>query len=316
MQELVCDRLMASKEIADQTLAERADQGKRARAAVPRSVHGGWVPSPGPGRPRGPAAGAGRHAGARAGADQVRPDAGLAVHVLPRRRLPDGVRPGRHPTDQHVGAAVRRRAPVELRGLRGPGPAARLQHQRLRRDAARPVRVGRQAAGDELRRRGPRPRVRRRAAGVGQPGGGPGVPAVDGGLRGDAHDGGVDLAPGHRRDRAALGVPDGQAGPEAVRPERRQGPRQGQRAGLQEARHPRRRTTPAHRGSPADRAARGPAPRPRVPPGLGGVPRPAPLLPAQPPGRPPAPARPLPLPGCRPQGGRRGQRRHPRVGRR
>ena len=46
MRELVCDRLMASKEIADQTLAERADQGKRARAAVPRSVHGGWVPPP------------------------------------------------------------------------------------------------------------------------------------------------------------------------------------------------------------------------------------------------------------------------------
>jgi len=46
VRELVCDRLMVSKEIADQTLTERADQGKRARAAVPRSVHGGWVPSP------------------------------------------------------------------------------------------------------------------------------------------------------------------------------------------------------------------------------------------------------------------------------
>ena len=46
MRDLVCDRLMVSKEVADQTLAERADQGKRARASVPRSVHGGWVPSP------------------------------------------------------------------------------------------------------------------------------------------------------------------------------------------------------------------------------------------------------------------------------
>ena len=33
------------------------------------------------------------------------------------------------------------------------GPAARLQPQRLRRDAARALRVGRQAAGGELRRR-------------------------------------------------------------------------------------------------------------------------------------------------------------------
>ena len=43
-------------------------------------------------------------------------------------------------------------------------PAARVQHQRLRRDAAGPVRVGRQAAGGELRRRWPGPGVRREAA--------------------------------------------------------------------------------------------------------------------------------------------------------
>ena len=61
-------------------------------------------------------------------------------------------------------AAVRRRAPVELRRLRGARPAARVRHQRLRRDAARPVRVGRQAARGELRGRRPRPRLRRRSS--------------------------------------------------------------------------------------------------------------------------------------------------------
>ena len=71
--------------------------------------------------------------------------------------------------DRPARAALRRRAPVELRRLRSARPPARLQHQRLRRDAARPVRVGRQAARGELRRRRARPRLRRQAAGGGQP---------------------------------------------------------------------------------------------------------------------------------------------------
>ncbi len=66
-------------------------------------------------------------------------------------------------------AAVRRCPPVELRRLRGAGPAAGVQHQRLRRDAAGPVRVGREAAGRELRGRRSRPRLRRQAARDGQP---------------------------------------------------------------------------------------------------------------------------------------------------
>ena len=66
--------------------------------------------------------------------------------------------------DRPARAALRRRAPLELRRLRRAGPAARLQRQRLRRDAARAVRVGRQAARRELRGRRPRPRVRRQAA--------------------------------------------------------------------------------------------------------------------------------------------------------
>ena len=63
-------------------------------------------------------------------------------------------------------AAVRRRAPVELRRVRGAGPAPGLQRQRLRRDAPGPVRVGPQAARRQLRGRGPRPRLRRADAGA------------------------------------------------------------------------------------------------------------------------------------------------------
>ena len=51
--------------------------------------------------------------------------------------------------------ALRGCAPVQLRRVRLARPAAGVQHQRLRRDAAGPVRVGREAAGRELRRRRP-----------------------------------------------------------------------------------------------------------------------------------------------------------------
>ena len=64
----------------------------------------------------------------------------------------------------HHRAALRRRPPVELRRVRLAGAPADVRHQRLRRDAARPVGVGRQAAGGELRDRRPRPRLRRRAS--------------------------------------------------------------------------------------------------------------------------------------------------------
>ena len=47
-------------------------------------------------------------------------------------------------------ATLRRRAPLQLRHLRGAGSEARLQHQRLRRDASGAVRVGPEAARREL----------------------------------------------------------------------------------------------------------------------------------------------------------------------
>ena len=55
--------------------------------------------------------------------------------------------------------ALRRRAPLELRRVRLARADAGVRPERLRRDAARPVRVGRQAAGRELRDRGAQQRV-------------------------------------------------------------------------------------------------------------------------------------------------------------
>ncbi len=115
-------------------------------------------PGPGPGRP---AARAGRDAGPRTGGGTERPDAGLAVHVLPRRRAADGARSGRQPRLRPACAAVRGRAPVQLRRLRVARAAAGLRRQRLRRDAARAVRVGRQASGRQPGRGRAGQRVRR-----------------------------------------------------------------------------------------------------------------------------------------------------------
>ena len=127
--------------------------GEAARRLVPLSVHGEWRPS------------------------SDRPDPVRLLEEQAATRVPElvPIRYGRMlvspftfyrgaaylmasdlagaPTHRPVGAALRRRASVQLRCLRRPRPAARLQRQRLRRDAARPVRVGRQAAGRQLRRR-------------------------------------------------------------------------------------------------------------------------------------------------------------------
>ena len=80
----------------------------------------------------------------------LRGDAGLGLHVLPRGGGDYGRRPRADAHSGPGGAAVRRRPPVQLRRLRGARPPARLRPQRLRRDAARAVGVGRQAAGGEL----------------------------------------------------------------------------------------------------------------------------------------------------------------------
>ena len=67
--------------------------------------------------------------------------------------LPMAAGPGDDTDVRAEGAAVRRRAPGQLRGVRVTRATARLRSQRLRRDAARLVRVGRQTARGELRGR-------------------------------------------------------------------------------------------------------------------------------------------------------------------
>ena len=88
-------------------------------------------------RPARFAPGAGRHACPRARADPLRPDARLAVHVLPRR---GGVMAHDLAADAALGPerpALRRRPPLELRRLRLARARARLRPERLRRDARR-----------------------------------------------------------------------------------------------------------------------------------------------------------------------------------
>ena len=142
--------------------AERAAEGKAARKRVPRASHAAFEPAPG-----------------------RDPIAILAAQEADR--LPELV-PLRHermaesafayyrgtpavmafdlaatPAHRHHRPGQRRRPPLELRALRLAGADPRLRRQRLRRDAARALGVGRQAARRERRHRRPRQRLQRRA---------------------------------------------------------------------------------------------------------------------------------------------------------
>ena len=277
--------------------AERAARGKAARAEVPRSSH--WGGSAGrAARPRRGARGAGADARAGAGPDPLRADARLAVHVLPRRGGDHGRRPRGDAADGPAGAALRRRAPVELRCLRGARPAAGLRRQRLRRDAARPVRVGRQAARRELRGGRPRPRVRRQAAGGGQPARRRGPTARRCATFAEMR--ALDLWYARldvERTGQALGRAARRAKQlQAIRAQRRQGAREGQPARLEPADRDGRRRAADHQRPAADRPDRGAHARRSSAIELErGDPRVDPLLPAHAAERPPAPARALPL---------------------
>ena len=126
----------------------------------------GVVAARGSRRPGLAAGGAGRLAGSRADPGSPRPHDGLAVHVLPRRRTADGRRPRHHREQRTDRAALRRRAPVELRPVRLGRTAPRLRHQRLRRDPSGTLRVGRQAPRGELRDRRTAPRLHGRGSGA------------------------------------------------------------------------------------------------------------------------------------------------------
>ena len=114
---------------------------------------------PRPTRPGQPAREPGQDAGARARAHPLRAHARLALHLLPRGGADHGVGPVDHAPVGADGPGVRRRAPLQLRHLRLARAQPGVRLQRLRRDVARPVGMGREAAGGQLRRS-------RRASGV------------------------------------------------------------------------------------------------------------------------------------------------------
>ena len=87
----------------------------------------------------------GRDSSSRTRAHPLRAHDGLAFRLLPGSRLRDGVRPCLHPQFRVARAGLWRRAPDELRHLRLAGADAHVRHERLRRDPARAVGMGREA---------------------------------------------------------------------------------------------------------------------------------------------------------------------------
>ena len=295
------------------SVEDRAARGKAARTDVGRERSRRLGARDGPAGSRRAAGGTGGDAPAAAGAHPLRPHARVAVHLLPRRRRPHGLGPRERAAHRAGRAAVRRRAPVELRRLRRTGPADGLQHQRLRRDASGAVRVGREAARRKLRRRRARPRIRRQATPRDQPGGGPRVPQRDGGLRRHAHDGALVHPARHRRDRRALGVSrEGQAA-QALRAQRGEGAYEGQPARARQAHAPGRRRAADRERPAAHRADRGHGGARGARAGRSVHARDHPLVSPNPVGRSPEPAGALPLRPFRAQGRRGGKRRDARM---
>ena len=210
--------------------ADRVAQGKDARAVAPLESHAEFSPGRVAGSGRA-AAGPGEVAGAGAGADPAWADAGVGVHVLPGGGAADGGGSGQHARLGAAGAAVRGCAPVQFRRVRLAGAAAGLRRQRLRRDAARPVRVGRQAAGREPGGGGTGQRVPRQGPPQDRPGGGRGLPHGDARLRGAAAAGCLVCAPGHRAGHRPVPVPDEGEKVQGRREAAGQGPHQGQHEG-------------------------------------------------------------------------------------
>ena len=251
----------------------------------------------------------------RAGADPLRADGGLAVHLLPRRRGGDGGGPGADPGLGAAGPGLRRRAPVQLRLFAAPDRRLVFDLNDFDETLPGAVGVGRQAARRELRDR--RPRQRLRAQATPSRGAGRGRAHYREAMRGfagmrnlevwyarlDVDDDAATPAGRERTEPAASGSRRASAKARV----------EGQPAGAR----------PAHRGGrrrAADRrrpAARGPGrgacSRRRRPERLRGADRQSSTPTVDPAGRPPGAARSLPVPPHRAQGGRRRQRRHPRL---
>ena len=224
--------------------------GKDARAVAPLESHAEFTPGPGAGSGRA-AAGPGEVAGAGAGAGPARADAGVPVHVLPGRGAADGGGPGRHARLRAAGAAVRGRAPVEFRRVRLAGAEPGLRRQRLRRDPARAVRVGRQAAGREPGRGRTGQRVPRQGPPQDRPGGGRRLPHRDARVRGADLPGRLVRAPGHRAGPRRVQVPGQGEKVQGSREAAGQGPHRRQHEGAGQADHRGRRAAADHQ-RPAD----------------------------------------------------------------
>ena len=150
---------MARTKVDHPSAEARRAEGRKARKLVSRTSHGDWTPSP------------------------DRPDPVALLAEQNARREPDlvPVRHGRmmvspftfyrgaarvmaadlgtHPAVGVDGADLRRRSSVQLRLLRLSGTRSRLRPERLRRNATRPVGVGRQAHGGQLHDRGSTSRI-------------------------------------------------------------------------------------------------------------------------------------------------------------
>ena len=158
----------ASPSVAHFTRAERVARGREARAETPRASQASFDTFP----PRDPVELLELQAPSRVpelvpiryGRMLVSPfaffrgRAAIMAHDI-ASDSPDG----------SGGAALRRRAPRELRRLRLARARPRLRPERLRRDARGPVRMGPEAPRGELRGRGTRSRVLRRRAPRGRP---------------------------------------------------------------------------------------------------------------------------------------------------
>ncbi len=138
------------KAVPHLTVAERVARGKAARAEVPRASHADYQP------PRRPPRSARRCSSSQAttrvpelvpiryGRMLVSPFTFYrGAALIMASDLAATPRSGLH------GPVLRRRPPVELRRVRLAGAPARVRPQRLRRDAARAVGVGRQAPRGE-----------------------------------------------------------------------------------------------------------------------------------------------------------------------
>ena len=242
---------LRTDEMPRPTREQRVARGKAARAEVPRSSHAEFKPAAG--RPD-PVTLLESQDASRVPEllpDPVRADGRLRLHVLPRRRPAHGERPGRHPADRADRPGLRRRAPVQLRRVRLAGAEPRLRHQRLRRDPARAVGVGRQAARGEPGDRRAGQRLLHEGAAGDRAGGGVGVPARDAGVRRPHRARGL-VRPRRRRPRSSPGSDRtlSAAAAQDARPQSRQGADQGQPRG---ARPLRRRPTAAGRRSSATR---------------------------------------------------------------